>query len=84
MIQHELERIVVCPDGEVSAAEVGTPVANRLDEPNQLGFVCGELEMSSRERTTEEGTGAIALMQDRAEARARRVVVHREGVGEIQ
>ena len=59
-------------------------MANRLDKPNQLAFVRGELEMSSREQTTEEGEGTIALMQDHAEARVRHVAIHREGVGELR
>jgi hypothetical protein len=58
-------------------------MADDLDEPDQLPLVCGELQVMGHDRPTEEGNRPGTLMQDHPNARARRVAIDNEGLGEI-
>lgn len=53
-------------------------MSNDLDDPDQLPFVCGELEMVGREWPAEECEGTGTLVEDRAEPRPGSIAVDHE------
>jgi hypothetical protein len=84
LIQEILHIEMVSLDDEFPWPEIRSPVADCLDEPNQLTFISGELRVVRHDRLAEEGDWTGALMQDCAGAGARRVTVDDEGPREVR
>jgi hypothetical protein len=74
---------VVCSDNELTWPQVGTQVANSLDEPDQLPLVCGEFGVMRRHGPTKECHRALILVQNGAHARPRHVAFDDERLGEV-
>jgi len=60
---------VIGTNQEMAPSEVRPPVAHSLHQPNQLAFICSELQMTSGEWTAEVGEGSSALVEDGAKPR---------------
>src|SRR4051812_24665928 len=60
------------------------PVAHSLHQAYELLLVCGELEMTRCEGSTEVGERTVALVQHSAESYPGGVVVHDEWPGEVR
>ena len=50
LVQQELEAVMIRADQKVTPPQVWPPVADGLDEPDQLTFISRELEMTCSER----------------------------------
>jgi hypothetical protein len=80
LVQEVLQAEVVCAHDEFARP----PMANGLDQANQLALLGGEFGMMRRHDPTEESHGPVILMQDRAHARARCAAVDDEGAVEVR
>jgi hypothetical protein len=58
------------------------PMADGLDQPNQLAFIGSKLEIARRKRSAEEGK--CALMKHSPEAGAGRIAINHERLGEVR
>lgn len=84
LVQHEFEGVVVRSDDEVPTPQIGMPMADGLDQPNQLAFIGSKLEIARRKRSAEEGKCAVALMKHSPEAGAGRIAINHERLGEVR
>jgi hypothetical protein len=79
LIEQILEAEVIHLHDELLGLEIWPPVVDRLDKPNELAFIGGELQMVRRHRTAEEGDWLVALVKNCANARPRCITVDNEG-----
>jgi hypothetical protein len=70
LIKQIFEVIVLSLDHECAAPEIRSPMANRMDEADELALVGRELCVACDDGPTEEGDRPCALVQDGAKARA--------------
>jgi hypothetical protein len=68
LIEQELQVVVIGFDEEATPLEVRPPIANGLDQADELAFVGGEGAVSWRYRPAEERHRVALLDEDRAEA----------------
>jgi hypothetical protein len=58
-------------------------MGNRLDQPNELPLISGELGMPQRQLATEENHRSTALMEHNAQARVGHIAFHDEVAVEV-
>lgn len=83
LVEHEVEGIMICANDEVATPKVRPPMADRLDQADQLLFIRSEFQMTGHKRLAEEHEGTRALMEDHPKARPRCIAVHCEWLVEV-
>ena len=78
LVEHELEDVVISLDDEGTPPKIRAPMADRLDEADELALVRSRFEVPSRKGPTKERDGVPILMKDSSEAGAGRVAVDDE------
>jgi hypothetical protein len=83
LIEQILEVVVIRPDNEWPHSEVGAPMEDHLDQPDQFWLISRELRVVWRNGMTEERDRSASLMQDSTKARLGGVAIHPERLGEV-
>jgi hypothetical protein len=84
LVEQVLETIVVRLDGETPPPKVWPPVANGLDQADELPLISCEGAVTWSHRPTEESDGVALLDEHRAEAVRRSVALYDKLLGEVR
>jgi len=75
---------MIRPHSKGTAPEIGPPMANCLDETNQLPLIGWKLGMVGRHSAAEEGHRTISLVEDCTKTSPGRVTVNDEALVEVR
>ena len=78
LVEDEAQAAMISTDDEAAPPQVRPPVAHRLDKPDELAFIGGELSVTRRDGLAEEGEGPGALVKNGAEIGAQCIALDDE------
>jgi len=84
LVEEVFEAVVVRLDDEATAPKIRPPVPHRLDETNQLAFICGEGAVTGSDGSAEEGDRVAVLNEHRAKPMRRGVAFDDEDLGKVR